>query len=106
MDKQKLLQLISFMARLGENYQVVFGEQCDRVLSTAIGGIPAQMLHDAVELNRQLKEVSNLTDDDIRKLWKTNGGDFFGPHIETGSMPEEKLLPLLRQMLVVPSTGD
>jgi hypothetical protein len=39
-----------------------------------------------------------LTDDALRKLWRDNGGDFFGPHVETGKMPESKLLPFLRSL--------
>ncbi len=43
--------------------------------------------------------ASNLTDAHLRKLWIEAGGDFFGPNIETGSMPESKLLPLLRRLI-------
>jgi hypothetical protein len=40
-----------------------------------------------------------LSDDDMRDLWRRAGGEFHGPHIETGTLEEEKLLPLLRKML-------
>ncbi len=42
---------------------------------------------------------SDMTDDQLRKLWKDAGGSFHGPNIETGSMPEALLLPLLRKLV-------
>jgi hypothetical protein len=36
--------------------------------------------------------------DELRQLWKEAGGEFHGPNIETGTMPESKLLPFLRQL--------
>lgn len=39
------------------------------------------------------------TDDEIRALWREQGGSFHGPNIETGTMPESKLLPFLRRLL-------
>lgn len=38
------------------------------------------------------------TDDDLRRLWREAGGRFFGPRVETGAMPEERLLPFLRSL--------
>ncbi len=37
------------------------------------------------------------TDDELRDLWKNAGGLFHGPHVETGTMPEATLLPMLRK---------
>lgn len=39
------------------------------------------------------------TDDDLRAWWREHGGKFHGPKVETGAMPEERLLPLLRTLL-------
>lgn len=32
----------------------------------------------------------------LRNFWRALGGTFYGPNVETGAMPESKLLPLLR----------
>jgi len=32
----------------------------------------------------------------LRRYWRSLGGEFFGPNVEHGSMPESKLLPHLR----------
>lgn len=37
------------------------------------------------------------TDEQLRDYWVRNGGEFHGPHVETGSMPESTLLPILRE---------
>lgn len=36
----------------------------------------------------------------LRAYWAELGGDFYGPNVEHGSMPEAKLLPLLRRLRV------
>lgn len=43
-----------------------------------------------------------MTDDQLRALWRSKGGSFHGPHIETGTMPEHQLLPFLRELMRVP----
>jgi hypothetical protein len=43
-----------------------------------------------------------MTDDDLRAIWRNKGGDFHGPRIETGTMPEYKLLPFLRELMQSP----
>lgn len=43
-----------------------------------------------------------LSDDDLRRLWRAVGGRFHGPRVETGTMPEAKLLPFLRSLLSRP----
>lgn len=45
---------------------------------------------------------TEVTDEDIRALWRSKGGKFHGPHIETGTMPEAQLLPFLRELLTLP----
>jgi hypothetical protein len=40
------------------------------------------------DLDEQLRE-------DLRDLWRTWGGAFHGPKVETGTMPESRLLPLI-----------
>jgi len=39
-----------------------------------------------------------MNDDELRALWRKAGGDFHGPRVETGTMPEAKLLPFLREL--------
>jgi hypothetical protein len=34
----------------------------------------------------------------LRAWWRAQGGSFHGPNIETGKMPEAKLIPLLRRL--------
>lgn len=45
-----------------------------------------------------LVEQPEPTDQQLRKAWREAGGDFHGPNIETGTMPEAKLLPFLRSL--------
>lgn len=40
--------------------------------------------------------VEPTGDDDLRAWWREQGGRFHGPNVETGTMPEEQLLPALR----------
>lgn len=35
---------------------------------------------------------------DLRRMWRNLGGEFYGPNVEHGSMPESKLLPLLQRL--------
>lgn len=56
----------------------------------------------AVQSNYTEKK-NDMTDDDIRALWRSKGGSFHGPKIETGCMPESSLLVFLRELLVLPT---
>lgn len=38
-------------------------------------------------------------DGTLRDAWREAGGEFFGPNVETGGMPEAKLLPFLRSLI-------
>lgn len=40
-----------------------------------------------------------MTDEELKKMWLDAGGDFHGPNIETGTMPESSLIPFLRDLL-------
>lgn len=44
------------------------------------------------------RHVFEVTDDALRELWRAHGGNFHGPNVETGTMPEAKLLPFLRSL--------
>lgn len=46
----------------------------------------------------------DLSDDDIRAHWRAAGGEFHGPNVEHGDMPESKLLPYLRSLLSRPGS--
>jgi hypothetical protein len=48
-------------------------------------------------------QPTRLTDQELRKLWRDAGGEFYGPRVETWSMPEAKLLPFLRALASQPS---
>ena len=48
---------------------------------------------------------SKPTDEALRTAWRTAGGEFHGPHIETGTMPEAKLLPFLRSLTAPAAVG-
>jgi hypothetical protein len=41
----------------------------------------------------------DMTDSELRDLWRKAGGNFHGPRIETGTMPEAALLPFLRGLV-------
>ncbi len=61
-------------------------------------------LYERIEqLNKELADAKPLgyvpTDDQLRQWWKQNGGSFHGPNVETGFMPERKLLTLLRLVI-------
>ena len=43
-----------------------------------------------------------MSDDEVRRWWVQWGGRFHGPNVETGTMPEEKLLPMLRKLMAKP----
>jgi hypothetical protein len=42
---------------------------------------------------------TTMTDDELRAMWRNAGGHFHGPRIETGTMPEARLLPFLRELM-------
>ena len=44
-------------------------------------------------------QVMNLTDDQLRELWKGYGGHFSSPHSGMGYMTEDKLFPFLRGLI-------
>lgn len=46
----------------------------------------------------QQAKATPLSDEELRKRWRAAGGNFYGPNIETGSMPESQLLPFLRAL--------
>jgi hypothetical protein len=54
-------------------------------------------LREAVKEEARRRQAE-VTDDELRALWRANGGEFHGPNVETGYMPEEKLLPFLRRL--------
>lgn len=45
-------------------------------------------------------ETAGPSDDALRALWRDAGGKFHGPNVETGTMPEDHLLPFLRGLLL------
>lgn len=59
---------------------------------TTVEGAPSVKLNWA--------SAPRISDDDVRKFWRAKGGNFHGPNIETGTMPEASLLPLLRNLAV------
>lgn len=49
----------------------------------------------------QAQPAAGVSDDDLRAMWRQHGGMFHGPLIETGTMPEAKLLAFLRAILAL-----
>lgn len=47
-----------------------------------------------------------ISDDELREVWRSNGGDFHGPNVETGTMEEAKLLPMLRNIVSRARTAE
>jgi len=41
----------------------------------------------------------DITDEELKALWREHGGKFHGPNVETGTMPEVLLLPFLRDLV-------
>jgi hypothetical protein len=60
---------------------------------------PERLTESANSGNYPPKTTPPSADDDLRKLWRDHGGSFHGPNVETGTMPEAALLPLLRKLL-------
>lgn len=60
--------------------------------------------------HRRADETSApLSDEALRVIWRMHGGEFHGPNVETGTMPEATLLPLLRSLIKarpLPPAGD
>lgn len=52
-------------------------------------------------LQAQPSPDAGVSDEDLRALWRQHGGMFHGPLIETGTMPEAKLLAFLRAILAL-----
>lgn len=49
--------------------------------------------------NHITDEQNGVSDSELRALWRQHGGRFHGPNVETGTMPEAKLLPFLRGLV-------
>lgn len=47
----------------------------------------------------QMRGVLPIDDDCLRGIWRRAGGEFHGPNVETGTMPEAILLPFLRGLI-------
>lgn len=72
------------------------GHYEDRPMDTSV--------HAGVDL-RIAPTANPFPDDFIRRLWRLQGGKFHGPRVETGTMPEAKLLPFLRRLLIADSAS-
>jgi hypothetical protein len=86
-------------------YRRVLSRDCLTVPEDVLMNVPPSCGDDCayVPLPRGTKDRravgDTMGDDDLRKLWRAAGGEFHGPHVETGCMPESKLLPFLRSLL-------
>jgi hypothetical protein len=45
------------------------------------------------------KAKRRFTDYEIREMWKSWGGSFHGPHVETATMPETNFFAMMRAIL-------
>ncbi|WP_441280622.1 hypothetical protein [Tardiphaga sp. 862_B3_N1_1] len=65
--------------------------------------VEQQLEADRLQAIDQVKALKSLqppgkSDEALRKAWRAAGGDFHGPNIETGTMPEADLLTFLRRL--------
>lgn len=84
-------------------------EACWEVLAEAQSPGTDHMCNSIEDLANRLKaaeaalqaaaEPVAISDDWLRRFWKSQGGEFHGPHVETGCMAEAKLLPMLRELV-------
>ena len=70
----------------------------EQVVAVANAALAARTRTDA-ELDLTTGKKTSMTDDELRVMWRNAGGEFHGPRIETGIMPEAKLLPFLRDLV-------
>lgn len=66
--------------------------------------VEKQLEDDRLRAIEQFKAIKGeqhpgKSDDALRKAWRAAGGEFHGPNIETGTMPEANLLPFLRRLV-------
>jgi hypothetical protein len=52
-----------------------------------------------IEQQSDIKAQRTWPDQRLRRMWIAAGGEFHGPRIEHGSMPESTLLPFLRRII-------
>ena len=57
-----------------------------------------QRLAAVMKAHPQIVEKEPFTDAQLKSMWVEAGGKFHGPIVETGTMPEERLLPFLRKL--------
>lgn len=53
----------------------------------------------ALPVPAAIPPIRVLCDSDLRAIWRSKGGSFHGPNVETGTMPEAQLLPWLCELL-------
>lgn len=76
-------------------------ERLYKAAKTRVGGLLKAIVDWDQHIYAPLPDEREATDDELRALWRSNGGDFHGPNVEHGSMKEEDLLPFLRQLVIV-----
>jgi hypothetical protein len=52
------------------------------------------------------QERPSLSDDQIREMWRAAGGELHGPLVETATMPEDKMLGLIREVAARAPAAD
>lgn len=68
-------------------------------------------LHEAAERALRTRPAPGAagerpSDGTLRKMWRDAGGRFYGPNVETGTMPESELLPFLRALYTAPAPAQ
>jgi hypothetical protein len=89
-----VLQLIEELVKEGRLVEIEY------VLSTLKYRIKSFILPGDTEVQSISAGTDSLLSDEyLAILWKSAGGDFHGPLVETGTMPQEKLRKFLRSLL-------
>lgn len=52
-----------------------------------------------LEKPEQFKRINMIAYHELIDLWRKAGGEFHGPNVETGTMPESQLLPFLQALV-------
>lgn len=92
------------LIKMAKNYMAsLTGEKStqEKIIARAEAALNAPIPPSAAEKS----EPVVITDKALREFWRSKGGDFHGPFIETGTMPESNLLPFLRELMQAAPRG-
>jgi hypothetical protein len=86
----------------GQAYSVLFGDFVGPITAPQEGAGssagPAANGEPAAAVVPSSTRLRWFSDADLRRMWRAAGGEFHGPHVETGTMPEANLFRFLREL--------